>query len=378
MVLLVATGLLVQSFVNLSRIDIGFQPQNLTKFELSLPSSRYPTPQQTAAAFIRVRDAIRGIPGILDAGATGAIPAGGGGFYVGKSFVAVGRSQPSEGNAVPGAWDVILPGYFETLGVHRVAGRLFDDRDNQAAQPVVILSQSLAKRLFPGESPIGKRLRVWRDESSDREVVGVVADIPYWALVDTESGVAYVPEGQQSWNTLDLVVRSTVSEASLITSLRAAVSSLDNHVALTEIETMSDVLAKSLARPRSVMFLLAIFAGVAITLAGIGIYGVLSYAVGQRAREIGIRMALGAQRSEIVRLVTWQSMLLMACGVAVGGALGMVATKALTGLLFGINPSDPTTFALTALLLLLIGSIACLVPTRRATHLDPIETLRYQ
>lgn len=376
MVLLVATGLLLGSFANLNRVDLGFQPQNVTKFELSLATSRYPTPQQTSAAFEAIRDAIRRIPGISATGATSALPVGGGGFYVGKSFVAEGQSAPSAGAAVPGAWDVVLPGYFEALGVHRLAGRLFDARDNQASQHVVILSESLAKRLFPNERPIGKRVRALRDEPFDRGVVGIVPDIPYWALVDTKSEVAYVPEAQQGWNTLDFVVRSKISEPSLIASLRTAVSSQDNHVALTEIETMDDVLAKSLARPRFVMFLLAIFAGVAITLAAIGIYGVLSYAVGQRAREIGIRIALGAQRSEILRLVAWQGIALTACGVAIGSAMAMAATQALAGLLFGIKARDLTTFCIAAVFLLVIGSIACLIPARRATHFDPVEALR--
>jgi len=377
-ILLVGAALLLQTFANLTRINIGFQPQNETTFELSLPSSRYATPQQTVAAMLAIRDALRRIPGVSEVGATSALPAGGGGFYLGKTFVAVGQPEPPIGTAVPGAWDVVLPGYFETLGVRRLAGRVFTDRDNQTNQPVIILSQSLANRLFPHESSVGKRVRAWRDEKFDREVVGVVRDVPYFSLVDTKSEVAYVPHGQQGWNTMDFVIKAHISGPAELSVIRAAISSQDNHLALAEVKTMNDVLSKSLARPRFLMFLLLIFAGVAITMAGIGVYGVLSYTVNQRAREIGIRVALGAQRSTILRLVTWQAMLLTGCGVIVGTAMAAAATQSLAGLLFGITAHDPATFCLTALFLLMIGFLACLIPARRATRVDPIEALRYQ
>jgi predicted permease len=329
LVLLVGAALLLQTFANLTRINIGFQPQNQMTFELSLPNSHYATPQKTAAAMSEIRDAIRRIPGVLDVGATSALPAGGGGFYLGKTFIAVGKPEPPTGTAVSGAWDVVLPGYFETLGVRRIAGRVFTDRDNQASRPVIILSQSLATRLFPNESSIGKRVRAWRDESFDREVVGVVGDVSYWTLVDTKSEVAYVPHGQQGWNTMDFIVKAHVSGPTELSAIRASISAQDNHLALAEVRTMNEILAKSLARPRFIMFLLAGFACVAVTLAAIGVYGVLSYAVNQRTREIGIRVALGAQRSTILRLVTWRGLLLTGCGVIIGTVIAMAATQSL-------------------------------------------------
>jgi predicted permease len=378
MVLLVSAALLLQTFANLTRINIGFQPQDQTTFELSLPNSRYASPQKTAAAMSEIRNSIRRIPGVLDVGATSALPTGGGGSYLGKTFVGVGKPEPPVGAAVSGAWDVVLPGYFETLGIRRITGRVFTDRDNQASQPVIILSQSLATRLFPNENSLGKRVRAWRDESFDREVVGVVGDVPYWTLVDTKSEVAYVPHGQQGWNTMDFVVKTHISGPSELSAIRASISAQDNHLALAEVRTMNEVLAKSLARPRFIMFLLAAFACVAVTMAAVGVYGVLSYAVNQRAREIGIRLALGAQRSTILRLVTWRGLVLTGCGVIIGTAIAMLATQFLAGLLFGIKTHDPATFCFTALLLLMTGFVACLVPALRATSVDPVETLHYQ
>jgi predicted permease len=316
-------------------------------------------------------EAIRRVPGVVNVAATSALPLGGGGSYIGKSFVAAGKENP-------GGWDVVQPGYFETLGIRLLAGRHFNDRDNTAGPPVIILSESLAKQMFASESPLGKRVRAWRDESFDREVVGVVDNVPYFSLVDSESRVAYVPHAQQSWNTMVIAIRARNNTQGLLPAVRAAVGSEDKRVAIAEVRTMQDVFSKALARPRFIMFLLSMFAGVALVLAGVGIYGVLSYTVSQRAREIGIRVALGAQRRSVLHIVTKRGMVLTVCGIGVGTAVAAALTRLMAGLLFGVTALDPATFGLAALFLTVIALLACLIPAWRATQIDPIETLRYQ
>jgi predicted permease len=377
-ILLVGAGLLLRTSANLRRVDIGFPPKNLTTFELSLPSSRYGNPQQTAAAFTGMVDEIRRLPGVSNAGATSALPLGGGGFYLGKSFLRGGQPIAPNGSDIPGGWDVVQPGYFEALGVRRLSGRFFDDRDSHSGKPVIILSESLAKDLFGNQNPIGERVRASRDENVDREVVGVVADVPYFSLTEAKSPVAYVPHTQETWNTMMVTVRTRNIAQGLLPAIRAAVASQDKHIAIAEVKTMDEVLSKALARPRFVMFLLLMFAGVAVLLAGVGIYGLLSYAVSQQAREIGIRLALGAQTGNVLRMVARRGMVLTFCGIGIGTACAAMLMRLIAGLLFGVTARDPTTFALTALFLTVISLGACLVPARQATRIDPIETLRYQ
>jgi hypothetical protein len=273
---------------------------------------------------------------------------------------------------------VILPSYFHALGIRLPAGRGFSARDTATAPPVIILSRSLAQKLFPLENAIGKQVRTVHDEPFDREVVGVADDVPYWDLVDVRSNVAYVPHGQQSWNTMEFIVRSRLDRSVLAPAIRAAVAGLDSRIAVAEMQSMDGVLGKALGRPRFLMLLLSIFAGMAIVLEATGVYGVLSYFVSERAREFAIRLAVGAQARSIVRLVTFRGMFLGICGVTLGAAVAFAVTRTLSGLLFGITGHDPVTFGLASVMLLAVALISSVVPVHRALQVDPIQILRYE
>lgn len=378
-VLLAGAGLLLETFINLLHVNAGFRTQGLTTFEISLPTSRYGSSDQTVPALTRIVEAIRRIPGVLDVGATSALPVGGGGFYLVRSYVAGGRPEPPLGKTSSAVWDVVLPGYFETLGSRLIAGRFFDNRDIRTAKPVMIMSQSLAKQMFPDQNPLGKMVRAWRDEKAYREVVGIVGDMPYFSLADARSPAAYVPLAQQEGvNTMLIAVRAPENTQGLIPAIRTTVWSFDKQVAVAEIQSMGDVISKALARPRFVMFLLSLFASAALVLAGAGIYGVLSYAVAQRTQEIGIRMALGAQRRDVLGMIAGRGMALTLCGIAIGIALAGTVTRIMANLLFGVTARDPAIFTLAAFLLLIVALLACLIPTRRANRIDPVVALRYE
>ncbi|MGA8026394.1 MAG: ABC transporter permease [Bryobacteraceae bacterium] len=376
-VLLAGAGLLLKTFANLLHVDAGFRTQGLTTFELSLPTSRYGSSEQTVSALTSIVDKIRHVPGVLNVGATSALPLGGGGFYLVRSYIAGGQPEPPLGKASSAVWDVVMPGYFETLRARLIAGRFFDNRDIKSGKPVMIVSQSLAKEMFPNANPLGKSVRAWRDEKMYREVVGIIGDMPYFSLADDRSPAVYVPITQQECvNTMLIAVRAPENRHALIPALRTAVWSFDKQLAVAEIKTMDDVMSKALARPRFVMFLLSLFAGAALLLAGAGIYGVLSYAVAQRTQEIGIRVALGAKRIDVLRMIASRGMALTFCGIAIGVVLAGALTRIMASLLFGVTARDPAIFTLASLFLLIVAVMAYLIPAWRANQIDPVAALR--
>ncbi len=378
-VLLAGAGLLLETFANLLHVDAGFRTQGLTTFELSLPTSHYGSSEQTVSALTRIVEEIRRVPGVLNVGATSALPLGGGGFYLVRSYTAGGRPEPPLRKASSAVWDVVLPGYFETLGTRLIAGRFFDNRDIKTGKPVMVLSQSLAKEMFPDQNPLGKLVRAWRDEKAYREVVGIVGDMPYFSLADDRSPAVYVPLAQQGGvNTMLIAVRAPENMHGLIPAVRTSVWSFDKQLAVADVQTMDDVMSKALARPRFVMFLLFLFAGAALVLAGAGIYGVLSYAVAQRTQEIGIRVALGAQQGHVLGMIAGSGMALTLCGIGMGLALAAALTRIMAGLLFGVTARDPAIFGLAALFLIIVALMACLIPAWRANRIDPVVALRYE
>jgi putative ABC transport system permease protein len=273
---------------------------------------------------------------------------------------------------------VITPDYFQTLQIPVKQGRAFTDYDNSQSAKVVIVNETMARQQWPGESPIGKRFSIWRDEKFSREVVGVVGDTK--ASLDKEGEQQmYVPYAQDAtWGSLSLVVRTNGDPSALAGSVREALRSVDKGIATYNLKTMNDVVSISAAPRRLPMLLLSAFAGVAMLLAMLGIYGITSYYVTQRTHEIGVRMALGAQIADVLKLVLRRAMLLAVVGIVLGVAGAALVTRYLSSLLFGVQPIDAITFAAVGLGLVLVALVASLIPARRATRVDPLTALRYE
>lgn len=373
--LLAGAGLLIKSFLHLREIDPGFNAGNLFTMRLALPPGKYKQGEPRAQIFKQLVDRVKATPGVKSAGATLSLPLGGDTFQVGRGLIREGRPMTPEeqSNAL---YLPVTPDYFSTVQIPLKAGRMFTDQDNLENTKVVIINETLARRLWPGESPIGRHFTIWRDEKFPREVVGVVGDTK--AALDEEAGTQmYVPYAQDpTWGSLSLVVRTNGEPTALAGSVREAIRSVDKAVPIYNLKTMNDVVSVSAAPRRVPMLLLSVFAGVAMLLAMLGIYGVTSYYVTQRTHEIGVRMALGAQIGDVLRLVLSRAMVLAVIGIVIGIAGAVALTRYLTSLLFGVKPIDVVTFVGVAVVLALVVLVACLVPARRATRIDPLEALR--
>jgi putative ABC transport system permease protein len=377
-ILMAAAGLLVRSFNTLQKVDPGFSTRNVLTLQVALPRSRYGATPQVLQAFDTMIDKIRQVPGVTSASAIASLPVGGGGFYLGRVFLTTGQPEPPASKDTSALWSVVRPEAFQTLDIPVVAGRSFTRSDTTGSNPVVIVSQSMAKQMFGKESPLGRRIRSWRDENVYREVVGITADIRYAGLGEDIVNVAYVPHAQSPWQTLMLVVRSDRDPRTLLKSIQSQIWSLDRRLAVAEVKTMDQIIQTELARPRFSMFLLAVFAATALLMAAIGIYGLMSYSVAQQTKEIGIRMALGALRWDILKNVTGRALALALIGVAIGMAGALAVTRLMTTILFGVSPTDSATFAAASGLLIGVAVIAAYIPARRASHLDPLIALRYE
>jgi putative ABC transport system permease protein len=275
----------------------------------------------------------------------------------------------------------VSPDYFKTLGIALLRGRVFTPRDRAGAQRVALLNKAAAERFFPGEDPIGKRLRPYvipQYETTEKflEIVGVVADVPYGSLEEVMGPDIYVSALQPTDQMRMLIVRSNLDTAALTAAIQREVLALDRNVPLTAIQTMKERAAEVTSRTRFIAVLLGLFAGLALLLAGIGIYGVMAYSVAARTREVGVRMALGAQPGDVIRLVFKEGMSLAGIGVAIGLLASLALTRLMQGLLFGVGANDPLTFSAGALLSLCVALLACWLPARRATRVDPLVALR--
>jgi putative ABC transport system permease protein len=375
LVLITGAGLLIESFAHLLRVDPGLNPKGVMTFPINLPSNRYNQPAQLAEFYRQLLDKVKSLPEVQSAGVTNFLPLGGGARFV--FFCPEGHACQGVGKDPTIALRQVSPDYFQTVRTPLLRGRVFTETDIAGASPVAIVNQTTANRYWPQQDPIGKRIANSRD-MIQREVVGVVADVKFRTLGTANSEEMYLPIAQVPWSSATLLVRSDTNSQPLVAAVRAKIAEIDPNLPVSGIFSMDDVVAGSVAQPRLVTQFVGVFAGVALLLAVIGIYGVMAYSVTQRQQEIGIRVAMGARPADILRLVVGQGMRLTLLGVALGVAASLFLTRLLSGLLFGVQAIDPIAFTSAAVVLVAAASIACYLPARRATRLDPIVVLRFQ
>jgi predicted permease len=376
LVLLIGAGLMVKSFLRLLGVEKGFQPENVLTMKLRLSHSKYPSRSPQRLTYCRELLArLQALPGVQSAALTTWLPLTG---LTGRGVLNVeGRPQWERGKAPIVEISTVSPDYFRTLRAQMRAGRAFNEDDRADAPPVVIINETLARRFFPGEDPLRWRLDSFDPKSPWAAIVGVVADVKHLGLDEEVRPEIYLPYSQKPVP-IDpiLVVRTTIEPDRLAAALRREITAGDPDQPVYEVMTMEQRLANSMALRRNGMLLFGVFAAVALIIAAIGIYGVISYSVGQRTREIGIRMALGAERRDVLKLVLKQGLKLISAGLTIGLIASLAVTRVMKNLLFEVSVTDPPTFVVIALILNIIALIACLVPARRATKVDPIVALR--
>jgi len=370
LMLLVGSGLLVRSFVRLMQVDPGFDSDHLLVFQVGLPPASVP-PQQDSF-YGQVVERLQALPGVQSAGAVSRLPLAGGNSD--RSFQLPGSDQSYQADI-----RVSTPSYFQTMGIPLLKGRSFTEQDGSSSSLVAVVNQELAHTVFPGQDPIGKYILNFGPQMDKIQIVGVVGDVRHVGLETVPRPEVYLAFGQAHWPSVFMVVRSKMSDPlALASAAQQAVAAVNKDIPLANLRTMQDVIADSLLRRRFAMWLLSAFALLAVLLAAIGLYGVMSYAVSQRTREIGIRMALGAQKADVLSLVVRQGMKLAAIGVGLGVLGSALLTRTMAGLLYGVSARDPIVFAAVAALLGGVALAANLIPARRAAKVDPMVALRYE
>jgi putative ABC transport system permease protein len=377
LILLAGAGLLVKSFSHILGVSPGFESRNVLTMNMVLPPTKYPSDTARIAFWDRTLAAIGTVPGVRSVAATSVLPFGGG-WSTGSFSVEGYTPKPGENNPW-GDIRVASAGFAEALGIPLRRGRFISEQDRAGSQEVVVVDDEMVRRYWPDTDPIGKRIFFGGPGGQPVryiEVVGVVAHTKHDGLDEEDRVQVYLPLHQRGPGFMSIVVRTDVDPHSVTQAIRQAVRSVDRDQPLSQIRTMDELLDQSVGQRRLAMLLLGLFAGIALLLASIGIYGVMSYSVTQRAHELGIRMALGAARANVLRLVMRQGMTLVIIGLVLGtlGALGV--TRLLESQLFGVDPADPVTFSLVAIVLGSVALVATLIPALRATRLDPLVALR--
>jgi putative ABC transport system permease protein len=376
-VLLAGAGLLIKSFMRLREVNAGFNPNNVITLRLSGPPGKFREGELRDQFFRQAIDGIQSIPGVESAGMVLSVPLGGDTFNVGRSLIPEGRLAIPE-ESINAAYLPASPEYFHTLEIPLIAGRLFDRRDTNKMPKVVILNETLARQLWPGQSPIGRHITIWRDEKVPREIIGIVGETKT-SLDDEPAAQMYVPYAQDAnWGSMSFVIRTQGDPSATFSAIRNEIRAVDNGAPVYNMRTMNDVLTVSVGPRRTPMLLLSAFAGAALLLAMIGIYGVTAYYVTQRTQEIGIRIALGAQMSDVLSLVLKSGMVLTTIGVVVGLAGAFAVTRWMKTLLFAVRPTDWLTLAAVSACVLITALLACYFPARRASKIDPLAALRYE
>jgi putative ABC transport system permease protein len=374
-VLLAGALLMVQSFMRVQKLQFGFESDQVMTARVILPDYRYSTPAKMAAFTRDLLPRLQSIPGVDSAAIVNYLPLSGWSGW--QDFTIEGR-PPVTGAAAPSSsFQAASEDYFRTMGIQVKAGRTFTPRDNDGAPRVAVVNQSLAQRYWPGQNPIGQRILVPTDSRPlTIEIVGVVADIRANGLEEPAEAELYVPLAQNPAAILGMVLKSKVDPASLTGQLRAAVWSVDPEQPVTFEMPMRELTSESLAFRRAGMILAGAFGALALVLAAIGIFGVLSYSVSRRTREIGIRMALGASRAEVATRIMREGLVMTAAGIAIGLAAALALSRFMSSVLFEVKPGDPLTYIAVAVILLTVAALATLIPARRATGVDPLVALR--
>lgn len=373
-VLLVGAGLLMRSFARLHAVSPGFNPENAYALAVSLPARKYESPEKMAAFADAVLERMRALPGIASAGSTNILPLSGGELVYSLQFE--GRPARGAGAEASAQAFSVSPSYLEAMQIPVVRGRAFTVWDRAGAPRVTMINQAFAARYFPGENPIGRRIVIQNGPDAWREIVGIVGDVKLLELADSTQPQCYEPLAQMPTRTLTFVVRTAGTPTDLAASLRAAVQAVDPAQPVSRFQPLSALLANSLGRQRFALTLFAVFASAALLLAAIGVYGVMAWMVTRRTAEFGVRFALGAQRSEVLRLVFADGGRLVLAGAACGFAAALALARFLSSLLFEISPRDPATFVVGAVTLLAVAALACWLPARRAAKVDPMTALR--
>jgi putative ABC transport system permease protein len=380
LVLLVGAGLMIKSFRHLQQIDPGFSPDNLLTLEMAVPKTKYPEDSDRSAFVERVLDRVSKIPGVVSAGTTTSLPIND--LSTSTGFLVEGRPPAKPGELLLAHFRRISPTYLQTLKVPLVKGRWFSQQDTKESPRVVLISQSMAERYWPDQAALGRRIQrpSSTGESPWLTVVGVVGNVNESALgTEDETGATfYLPYSQSATPVVSLVVRSSSEPKSLIGTIRHAVQEVDREQPIQKIATMDERLANSASKQRFSTFLLSFFASLGVLLASIGIYGVISYSVNQRVHEFGIRMALGAQSGDVLRMVLKRGLTLTFAGLGLGLLGALLLSRWLVGLLYEVQPTDPWTFTQISLVLTAVALLASYLPARRATQISPMISLRNQ
>jgi putative ABC transport system permease protein len=378
LMLLNGAGLLLKSFLRLQDVDGGFRPDHVLTMRVSLPESKYSKPEQVRAFFNNLLARVSSLPGVEAAGAINSLPLSGSGSS-GTTTIDT-QAVPLEVRTPEVDYRAVTPGYFKAMGIDLVSGRYIEASDNDQSPPVAVVDETLAKTYWPNEDAVGKRLHLGGMESTLpwMTIVGVVRHVRYRTLEEQSRVEMYWSEAQNPESGLSLAIRTHLNPESLAPAVQKEVQALDPEQPVFRIRTMEDLLENSLARRKLSVLLLSIFAGAALLLAAVGIYGIMSYSVTQRAHEMGIRMALGASRFDVMRLVLRQSFILAGLGVGAGLIGSLAMSRFIASLLFTVNATDPVTFLMVAASLAAVSIFASLIPARRATKVDPMVALRYE
>jgi predicted permease len=378
-VLALAAGLLIRSLIELNSIDLGFNTSNVLTAQVQVPATDYPEAADVVRFHRQVTERVGQIPGVRAAGSARVLPLA---RNIGDWSIKIeGRPFVPEENP-NGDYQAVTPGYFEALQLKLLRGRFLSDADREGTMPVVVINETMANRYWPGEDAVGRKFHMGTDDKPWLTIVGIVADVHHNAVVEEGRAEFYVAHAQLPEHIggaprgMTLAIKTEGNPIAVAGAVREAVRAIDRNLPVSNIRTMDAVAESALAQPRFVTFLLALFAATALALASIGIYGTISLLVSERTQELGIRLALGADRPTILKLVLGQGLVLIAIGLTAGVAGAVVLTRALAGLIYGIHVLDPITFVAVPLLLGVIGVLACLIPAHRAALVDPITTLR--
>ena len=381
LVLLTGSGLMLKSFYRLESVNPGVNANDALTMQISLPPRQYDD-NRTIAFYRQLLEKLQTLPGVDCAGVGMALPPNL--LEVTDYFTVEGQAETSERNLGMADLVFVSPDYFRALGAPLITGRYFTSADRADAPKVTVINQTLARRYWPNENPVGKRIKTGgaeRPKNPWMEIVGVVGDVKYSGLDAAPEMVLYQPAEQEAWSSMYLVLRTSSKlgdPTALASTVQNTVWSLDKDVPVAHIRTFDQLLSESVQQPRFRTVLLEVFALIALSLATVGIYGVLAYSVSQRKHEIGIRIALGAHRRDVFALVVGQGMLLTLAGVIIGLAASLALARFLSTLLFAVRPTDPFIFIISPLVLACVALLACYIPARRAVRVDPMVALRYE